>query len=187
MCSLDHSGPLLKIRWVWIIYLTSNLVITGASLVAQLLKNLPVMQETWVQPLGWEDPLENRMAAHSSILAWRIPWTGESGGLQSMGSQTAGHDWATKHPLTLVITTHSQLWSTYFHQQYRYGAVFLFVYRFSGSTACPWSKRFFFFFPYRRGKNRGMKYTLKSYLWWFEVDIGVKMGVRQNYFWIVAV
>ena len=62
MCSLDHSGPLLKIRWGWIIYLTSNLVITGASLVAQLVKNLPVMQETWVQSLGWEDPLEEGMA-----------------------------------------------------------------------------------------------------------------------------
>ena len=63
-----------------------------ASLVAQLVKNLPVMWETWVQSLGWEDPLENEMAAHSSILAWRIPWTEEPGGLQSMGSQRVGHD-----------------------------------------------------------------------------------------------
>ena len=46
-----------------------------ASLVAQLVKNLPAMQETWVQSLGWEDPLEKNMAAHSSIPAWRIPWT----------------------------------------------------------------------------------------------------------------
>ena len=67
-----------------------------ASLVAQLVKNLPVMWETWVQSLGWEDPLEKEMAAHSSILAWRIPWTEEPGGLQSMGSQRVGHDWATK-------------------------------------------------------------------------------------------
>ena len=58
-----------------------------ASLVAQLVKSLPVMQETWVRSLGWEDPLEKEMAAHSSILAWRIPWTEEPGGLQSMGSQ----------------------------------------------------------------------------------------------------
>ena len=63
-----------------------------ASLVAQLVKTLPVMQETWVQSLGWEDPLEKEMAAHSSILAWRIPWTEEPGGLQSMGSQRVGHD-----------------------------------------------------------------------------------------------
>ena len=55
-------------------------------------KNLPAMQETWVQSLGWEDPLEKGTAAHSSILAWRIPWTEEPGGLQSMGSQRVGHD-----------------------------------------------------------------------------------------------
>ena len=53
----------------------------GASLVAQLVKNLPAMQETWVQFLGWEDPLEKEMATHSTILAWRIPWTEEPGGL----------------------------------------------------------------------------------------------------------
>ena len=58
-----------------------------ASLVAQMVKNLPAMQETWVQSLGWEDPLEKGMATHSSSLAWRIPWTEESGGLQSMGSK----------------------------------------------------------------------------------------------------
>ena len=59
----------------------------GASLVAQRLKHLPAMWETWVQSLGWEDPLEKEMATHSSILAWRIPWMEEPGGLQSMGSQ----------------------------------------------------------------------------------------------------
>ena len=58
-----------------------------ASLLAQKVKNLPAMQETKVQSLGWEDPLEEGMATHSSILAWRILWTGEPGGLQSMGSQ----------------------------------------------------------------------------------------------------
>ena len=50
-----------------------------------MVKNLPAMQETWVQSLGQEDPLEKKMATHSSILTWRIPWTEESGGLQSMG------------------------------------------------------------------------------------------------------
>ena len=49
-------------------------IFTGASLVAQLVKSLSTMQETWVQPLGWEDPLERGMATHPSILAWRIPW-----------------------------------------------------------------------------------------------------------------
>ena len=59
----------------------------GASLVAQMVKNLPTMWETWVRSLGLKDPLEKGMASHSSILAWRIRWTEEPGGLQSMGSQ----------------------------------------------------------------------------------------------------
>jgi len=58
------------------------------SLIARLVKNLPTMQETWVQSLGQEDPLEKEMAAHSSILAWRIPWTEEPGRLQSMGHKS---------------------------------------------------------------------------------------------------
>ena len=61
-----------------------------ASLVAQMVKTSPAMQS-----LGWEDPLEKKMATHSSILAWRIPWMEESGGPQSTGSQGVGHDWAT--------------------------------------------------------------------------------------------
>ena len=63
-----------------------------ASLVAQLVKNLPTMRETWVRPLVWEDPLETEMATHSSTLAWKIPWTEEPGRLQSMGSQRVRHD-----------------------------------------------------------------------------------------------
>ena len=59
---------------------------------SQMLKNLLAIQETWVQFLGGKDPLEKEMATHSSILAWRIPWTEESGGIQSMGSQRVGHD-----------------------------------------------------------------------------------------------
>ena len=62
---------------------------------AQLIKILPAMQETWVQYLGWEDPLEKKMATHSNILPWRIQWIEEPGRLQSMGLQTAGHDCAT--------------------------------------------------------------------------------------------
>ena len=60
--------------------------------VAQMVKNLPTMRGTWVQSLGREDPLEKGMATHFSILAWRILWTEESGGLQSMGSQRVGHN-----------------------------------------------------------------------------------------------
>ena len=65
---------------------------TCVSLVAQRLKRLPAMRETWVRSLGQEDPLEKEMATHSSILAWRIPWTEESGGLQSMESQRVRND-----------------------------------------------------------------------------------------------
>ena len=64
-----------------------------ASLVVQSVKNLSAMRETWVLSLGWEDPLEEKgMATHSSILAWRIPWTEEPGGLQSVESQRVRHD-----------------------------------------------------------------------------------------------
>ena len=64
----------------------------SASLVAQSENNLPAMQETRVQSLGWEDPLEKEMVTHFSILAWEIPWMEEPGRLQSMGSLRVGHD-----------------------------------------------------------------------------------------------
>ena len=76
---------------VWRI-LSITLLACGASLVAQRLKRLPTRQETQVQSLGREDPLEKEMATHSSVLAWRIPGTGEPGGLPSMGSHRLGHD-----------------------------------------------------------------------------------------------
>ena len=66
-------------------------MLDGASLVAQMVKNLPAMQETGVLSLIWEDPLEKGMATHSSILAWEIPWREKPGGLQSMGLQRVGH------------------------------------------------------------------------------------------------
>ena len=66
------------------------LLYSWASLVAQLVKNPPAMQETWVRSLGWEDPLEKGKATHSSMLVWRIPWT-----VQFTGSQRVGHNWAT--------------------------------------------------------------------------------------------
>ena len=64
----------------------------GASVVAQTVKRLPAMRETQVRSLGQEDPLEKEMATHSSIVAWKIPWTEEPDRLQSMGSQRVGHD-----------------------------------------------------------------------------------------------
>ena len=72
-----------------------GLLLHWASLVAQKVKHLPAVWETWVWSLGREDPLEKEMATHSSILAWRIPWTEEPGRLQSTGWQTVRHDWAT--------------------------------------------------------------------------------------------
>ena len=73
---------------------------TWASLVAQSVKNLPAVCETLVRSLGWEDPLEKQMATHSSILAWKISWTEEPGGLQSMGSQRVG----TTERLTFTLS-----------------------------------------------------------------------------------
>ena len=78
----------------------------GASLVAQMIKHLPAVQETWVQSLGWEDPLEKEMATHSSTLAWKIPWTEEPGRLQGRGSQRVGHDGAT----SLSLWVHMLPW-----------------------------------------------------------------------------
>ena len=69
-----------------------NMLEEGTSLVAQIVKNLPAMQETWVQSLGGEDTLEKGMATHSRILAWTIPWTEEPGGLQSVGLQRVRHN-----------------------------------------------------------------------------------------------
>ena len=73
------------------------------SQVAQRLKHLPAMWETWVRSLGREDPLEKEVAPHSSTLAWRIPWMEEPGGLQSMRSQRVGHDWATSLHFTSEV------------------------------------------------------------------------------------
>ena len=78
-----NTGPFLKLMYDW------------AFLVAQMVKNLPAMQETWVWSMGQEDPLEGEMTTYSSILAWRIPWTEEPGRLQSMRSQRVRHDWVT--------------------------------------------------------------------------------------------
>ena len=73
----------------------SQLLLSRSSLVAQLIKNLTAMRETWVQSHGFEDPPEKGKATYSSILGWRIPWTEEPGALQSVGSQRVGHEWAT--------------------------------------------------------------------------------------------
>ena len=92
------------IRTIWIDCKKPTLDLCDSdSLVAQRVKNLPAMYETWVRSLGWEDSLEKGMATHSSNPARRIPWTEEPGGLQSMGLQRVVHDWATN--------THSGTWT----------------------------------------------------------------------------
>ena len=70
----------------------SSFILFTTVQVAQMVKRLPAIQETWVRSLGWKDPLEKEMATHSNILGWKIPWIEESGGLQSMGSQRVGHN-----------------------------------------------------------------------------------------------
>ena len=92
--------------WFWF---SKNLVLIFP--VAQMIKNLPAMQETQVRSLGLEDPLEKGMAVHSSILAWRIPWTEEPGGLQSVGLQRIRHNWVTNTITTIPITFSSPCWA----------------------------------------------------------------------------
>ena len=76
------------------------------SLMAQRIKHLPATRETWVRSLGWEDPLEKEMATHCSILAGKIPWTEEPGGLQSMGSQRVRRDWVSSLHFTSFLQGH---------------------------------------------------------------------------------
>ena len=106
---LQHQSSLTKgakTKWQMDIEISK---ISGASMVAQLVKNLPAMQETWVWSLIWEDPLEEGTANHTSIRVWKIPWTEEPGQLQYMWSQRVGHDWATKH--TARFQEGSRHWS----------------------------------------------------------------------------
>ena len=85
-----------------------------ASLMAQTVKRLPAVREAQVRSLGWKDPLAKEMATHSSTLAWRIPCREEPGGLQSMGSQRVGHDWATSLSVSSGYDIHSILQFCYF-------------------------------------------------------------------------
>jgi len=113
-CFLSYSSPTLsflfllclKIYWSIIRIQLATHSYIRAYLVAQMVKNSPAMQETWVQSLGWEDPLEEGMATIPIFLPGESPWTEKPGGLQSMGSQRVGHNWATKQ------STHTFLKST---------------------------------------------------------------------------
>ena len=99
----EGPGAILWILRHFLSLISRQLVAICSSLVAQRLKGLPGIRETRVRSLGWEDPLEKEMATHSSTLAWRIPWREEPGRLQSMGSQTVGHDWVTL--ITYLVAT----------------------------------------------------------------------------------
>ena len=100
---LNRSSPAVgtasRIKCRWYKYLFSKQ--KNDSLVAQMIKNLPAMPETWVPSLSQEDLLEKEMATHFSILAWEIPWTKKPGGLQSMGLQRAEHNWVISLSISL--------------------------------------------------------------------------------------
>ena len=103
MCSILDYIP-AKEHWFHAFQVLQTLLTSNhwTSLVAQRLKRLPGIQETWVQSLGREDPLEKEMATHSSTLAWRIPWREKPARLQSMVSQRVGHNGATSLSLSLL-------------------------------------------------------------------------------------
>ena len=102
---LKCSNPIFPHLYCWVCPMSSKNLLLYFSVVqftfvfliqvVLVVKNLPAMQETWVRSLGWEDPLEKGMATHSSVLSWRISWTEEPGGLQSMESQRVRHNWVT--------------------------------------------------------------------------------------------
>ena len=87
------------------------------SLMAQPVRSLPAMQETWVRSLGWEDPLKKEMATHSSTPAWKIPWTEEPDRLQFMGSQTVRHNWATWLQFKMKCISNCQVNETFLSKQ----------------------------------------------------------------------
>ena len=94
----SFSNHLFCLSYVWWQFQGEIKFITfpqRASLMAYMVKNPPVIKETWVQSLCWEDPLEKRMATHTSILAWRIPWIEKPGGIKSISLQRVRQDWAT--------------------------------------------------------------------------------------------
>ena len=117
--SSSRSPSLLDIFWLSStshstslgpVWLRPVLALVKASLMAQTVKRLPAMQETRAQSLGREDPLEKEMETHSSTLAWKIPWTEEPGGLESMGSQRVRHDWVTSLTLFWSKAHKSEHW-----------------------------------------------------------------------------
>ena len=115
-------------------------------MVAQTVKHLPIMQETWVRFLGWEYPLEKEMATHSSILAWRIPWTEKPGWLQSIGLQIRTH--LNTHPITSYIPS-------YLHPSFPCNLSFDFTEKFFVPTDLP-CPCFLLFLPVLHAQSSGL-------------------------------
>ena len=118
MCTvfIAPNLPFSKVGYTHTLLLGQRWWVIRDSLMAQMVKSLPAMRETWVQSLGRKDPLEVKMATRSSILAWKIPWTEEPGGLQSIGSQKVGQDWVTSLSISVcntcdvIILTYLRWW-----------------------------------------------------------------------------
>ena len=137
------NSPAMHETWVWSLGLEEPLeegMATHSSILASLVvhsvNSLPAVQETQVQSLGEEIPLEKGMATHSSILAWRIPWTEEPGGLQSVGSQRVGHDWVTntftfRHIINISFHFYQKSLSLFDNLTTYLGTYLLFSFRFS--------------------------------------------------------
>ena len=138
----------------WYLFLFKSAYFLYISLVAQMVQNLFAMQEIWVWSLGWEDPLEKGMATHSSILAWGISWTGESGGLQSKGSQRVRHDWAT-NPLIFINFTYYISIKKYINLWYKKKVL----------NCYP---RFLFHFAHLMQTWRGWESHFSFYIWTYD-------------------
>ena len=122
--------------WSWCLHLALFVSVTFPlrcfKSSPQQVNNLPAMQETQVLPLSWEDPLEKEMATHSSVLAWKIPWTEEPGWLQYKGPQRVRHDWATKHAKKPHCVEAGGLGPAWMRQPSRCPRACLFVYLWNG-------------------------------------------------------
>ena len=116
----------LSYQWDECLRIEAIFIPSRASVVAQMVKRLPTMQETRVWSLGWEGPLEKEMAIHSSTLAWKIPWTEKSGRLQSMGWQRVRHDWGTSLSLYSITLILCCILVSYFRKLVYFFKIFLF-------------------------------------------------------------
>ena len=151
-----------------------------ASLMAQRVKSLPAMQETQVQSLDQEDPLEEEMATHSSILVWRIPWTEEAGRLQSTGSQRFRHDWSVKQTtptykmsikVTRILVTITHLENSFFLHLFLIEGWFLYsIVLISGYLA-------------NISMNQPEEGDMYTYEKWFWMSMRGKRCSRTTYYW----